>query len=235
VNWQLPGMSASELTGRIKEYLPNCSVVIMASVTQWAGMEDETKACGADRFLPKPLFTSALADCINECFGTGGAPAENDASDKPDCFAGRRVLLAEDVEVNREIVLALLEPTGLVIDCAENGAEALRLYTENPERYDMIFMDVQMPEMDGYEATRRIRALARPDAARTPIVAMTAGVFREDIENCLASGMDDHVGKPLDLNEIMLALRKHLPGESKTPAPPFSAPGDTSQSSAQIP
>jgi CheY-like chemotaxis protein len=114
------------------------------------------------------------------------------------------------VEINREIVLALLEPTSLVIDCAENGAEAVRMFREAPARYDMIFMDVQMPEMDGYTATRRIRALDIPRAKSIPIVAMTANVFREDVEECLAAGMNDHVGKPLDFDEVLDKLRRYL-------------------------
>jgi CheY-like chemotaxis protein len=117
------------------------------------------------------------------------------------------VLLAEDAEINREIVLALLEPTNLTIDCAENGVEAVRLFAENPLRYDAIFMDVQMPEMDGYEATRRIRNLDTPSAVTVPIIAMTANVFREDIEKCLAAGMNGHLGKPLDIGEVLTTLR----------------------------
>jgi CheY-like chemotaxis protein len=123
-------------------------------------------------------------------------------------FKGRRVLLAEDVEINREIVLALLEPTGLEIDCAENGKEAVRMFSENPGFYDMIFMDLQMPEMDGFEATRRIRSFDHPKAQQIPIVAMTANVFREDVEKCLEAGMNDHVGKPLDMEEVLSKLRK---------------------------
>ncbi|MDR2105977.1 MAG: response regulator [Coriobacteriales bacterium] len=126
------------------------------------------------------------------------------------CFTGCTVLLVEDLEVNREIVEALLEPTGLTIVSAENGREALRLFSEEPERYDMIFMDVQMPEMDGLEATRRIRALDIPRAGSVPIIAMTANVFREDVERCLAAGMDDHIGKPLDLASTLAKLRSYL-------------------------
>jgi signal transduction histidine kinase len=133
-----------------------------------------------------------------------GPPAETDS------FEGKRILLAEDVEINREIVLALLEPALVDIDCADNGAEAVRLFAETPEKYDMIFMDVQMPEMDGYEATNRIRALDNPKAKEIPIVAMTANVFREDIEKCFAAGMNGHIGKPLDIDELMSALRKYL-------------------------
>jgi CheY-like chemotaxis protein len=125
-------------------------------------------------------------------------------------FSGHTVLLAEDVEINREIVLALLEPMKLNVECAENGAEALRMFEENPERYDMIFMDIQMPVMDGYETTRRIRALESTRAKEIPIVAMTANVFKEDIERCLESGMNSHVGKPLIINEVAESLRKYL-------------------------
>jgi CheY-like chemotaxis protein len=100
----------------------------------------------------------------------------------------------------------------LKIDCAENGLQAVEMFTQNPERYDMIFMDVQMPEMDGYEATRNIRALPVPRAKTIPIIAMTANVFREDVENCLVAGMNGHVGKPLDYEEVVGWLRKYLTG-----------------------
>jgi CheY-like chemotaxis protein len=120
-------------------------------------------------------------------------------------------------------VLTLLEPTGLRIECASNGKEVLELYQKSPETYDMIFMDVQMPEMDGYEATRRIRAFEaeRRESAEAagqtegippiPIIAMTANVFREDIERCLSYGMNDHVGKPINLAEVMKKLHLYLP------------------------
>jgi len=104
----------------------------------------------------------------------------------------------------------LLEPTGMEIDCAENGEEAVRLFSSNPNKYDIILMDLQMPEVDGFEATRRIRALDFPNAREVPIIAMTANVFKEDIENCLAAGMNDHLGKPLDIKEVLTRLRKYL-------------------------
>jgi len=125
-------------------------------------------------------------------------------------FNGRRILLVEDVEINREIVMALFEPTKLEIDCAENGAEAVRKFNEAPDRYELIFMDIQMPEMDGYEATRRIRAIDNPKAKTVPIIAMTANVFREDIEKCLNAGMNDHVGKPIDFEEVTEKLKNYL-------------------------
>jgi CheY-like chemotaxis protein len=125
-------------------------------------------------------------------------------------FKGKHILLAEDIEINREIVLSLLEPTGIQIDCAVNGAEALRMFEGAPDKLDLILMDVQMPEMDGLEATRRIRALNSPRARAIPIIAMTANVFKEDIENCLAAGLNSHLGKPLDMDEVMRQLRLYL-------------------------
>jgi PAS domain S-box-containing protein len=125
-------------------------------------------------------------------------------------FAGRHLLLAEDVEINREIVLALLGPTLLDIDCALNGKEALSMFSKYPEKYDMIFMDVQMPEMDGYEATRSIRSLNIPNAKTIPIIAMTANIFKEDVEKCLESGMNGHIGKPLGPDEVLKQLRTYL-------------------------
>jgi len=125
-------------------------------------------------------------------------------------FTGRRILLTEDVEINREIVITLLEPTHLLIDSAENGLEAVRMFSENPGKYDLILMDLQMPEMDGYEATRQIRAFEDPHAKTVPIIAMTANVFREDIEKCLESGMNGHIGKPIDLEDVLKELRHYL-------------------------
>jgi CheY-like chemotaxis protein len=210
VDWNMPGMNGIELSRRIMGYNGDKSVIIMISSTEWSAIEEEAKSAGIKKFLTKPLFPSSIMDCINECLG---APvplaAKNDKPEEAVDFSGHRVLLAEDVEINREIVLTLLEPTNLVIDCAGNGEETLRLFSENPERYDMIFMDVQMPEMDGYEATRRIRASGVPRAEEIPIVAMTANVFREDIEKCLKAGMDDHIGKPLDFDDIVEKLRKY--------------------------
>jgi CheY-like chemotaxis protein len=174
----------------------------------------EMKAAGIKKFLPKPVFPSNVADCVSECLGL---PAENQAQSRAEeeetpCFEGFSIILAEDVEINKEIVLTLLEPTKLSVDCAENGFEAIRLYSEAPERYDMIFMDVQMPGLDGYEATRRIRALEAdsPGGRHIPIVAMTANVFREDIERCMAAGMDGHIGKPIDFDEVLQKLDEYL-------------------------
>jgi signal transduction histidine kinase/CheY-like chemotaxis protein len=226
VDWKMPGMNGVELCRRIKGK-GGASVVIMISAAQFTAVEIEAKAAGVDKFLPKPIFPSAVADCISECLGQGALTVEpGRRREKWDKFKGERILLAEDVEINREIVISLLEPLSLAIDCAENGVEAVKLFTEHPEKYDMIFMDVQMPEMDGYAATRLIRAFEEERGKNmaaehpqegprgVPIVAMTANVFREDIEKCLAAGMNAHVGKPLDLDEMLAVLRTYLPNRS---------------------
>jgi CheY-like chemotaxis protein len=215
VDWKMPGLNGIELSRKIKETGDPRSLVVMISAVEWNTVEGEAKQAGVDGFLSKPLFPSGIADCISRSLGTveqistvesGGEAIEN--------FEGRKIILAEDVDINREIVLTLLEPTGVTIDCAENGAEAVKLFKNSPGSYSMIFMDVQMPEMDGYEATRLIRAFEaeqpEKDAKRIPIIAMTANVFKEDIEQCLEAGMDGHIGKPLDFNEVMGKLRHYL-------------------------
>jgi len=127
-----------------------------------------------------------------------------------DLFAGKHILAADDVEINREILNALLDGTGVTIDSVENGREACDKFAANPEIYDLILMDLHMPEMDGYEATRVIRTMKLAKARTIPIIAMTANVFREDIEKCMLAGMNDHVGKPLDINTIIAKMKHYL-------------------------
>ena len=212
VDFHLPGMGGVELARRIKEKNSYPELVLMISATEWTAMQDQAKTAGVDRFMPKPLFVSAVNDCLCGYFDLSQACEEGaEKNGCPDgCFRGKTILLAEDIEINREIVLALLEPTGLEIVCAENGNEAVAMFSANPARFDMIFMDIHMPEKDGYEATREIRALDDPWARQIPIVAMTANVFREDIEKCLSVGMDDHVGKPVDIAVAIEKLKIYL-------------------------
>jgi len=125
-------------------------------------------------------------------------------------FTGHTILLAEDVSVNRQIILSLLKRTNINIECAENGAVAVEMFSADPDKYSLIFMDLQMPEMDGYEATYKIRTLGIPQAKKIPIIAMTANAFREDVENCIKAGMNGHVGKPFNINEVFGYLRKYL-------------------------
>jgi signal transduction histidine kinase/ActR/RegA family two-component response regulator len=127
-----------------------------------------------------------------------------------DDFSDKKLLLAEDIEINREILIALLEDTGIQIDIAENGLIALEIITADPEKYDIMFMDMQMPKMDGLETTRRIRALPALQNSKLPIIAMTANVFQDDINACIAAGMNDHIGKPINIDSVLEKLRKYL-------------------------
>ena len=125
-------------------------------------------------------------------------------------FAGKKLLIVEDVEINREIIVSFLEDTGISIDCAENGQEAVNMIAAAPDKYDVVLMDVQMPKMDGLEATRRIRALTVRRLKYFPIIAMTAHVFKSDVEECLEAGMDDHIGKPVDIDDVLKKLNRYL-------------------------
>jgi len=212
IDWKLSDMAGLDLASELKAIQGghDNKVITMLSSVEWSDIEETAKNAGVDGFLPKPLFPSAIVDIVNELVGAVQKQIHQVIESMPVDFSGKYILLAEDMEINREIVIALLEPTNLNIDCAEDGEQVVRMFREAPEKYELIFMDVQMPEMDGYEATASIRALDFPNAKTIPIIAMTANVFREDVERCLAAGMNDHIGKPLDIDEVMDVLKKHL-------------------------
>ncbi len=204
IDWYMPKMDGIGLTDWIRARGDSGAVILM-SVADWERLKDASANSSVDKHLSKPILSSSLVDCLNEFFG-----AVHDESALSNEFSGKTILVAEDIEINREILLSLVEGTGLNIDCVVNGKEALERIQQYPNRYDFVFMDIQMPLMDGLEATRRIRALPDPRAKRLPIVAMTANVFKEDIEGCRAAGMDGHIGKPLDINEVFAKLHQFL-------------------------
>ncbi|MDL2307366.1 response regulator [Desulfovibrio sp. OttesenSCG-928-C06] len=225
VDWKMPGMDGIELAGKIRNELAPEMVLIMISAVEWTDIEAKARQAGVDKFVPKPLFASTLVNSINECLSlaqyqnkTNGKGAA-DGQAAPDTVAGLfapgvfknfHILLAEDIAINSEIAITLLEDTGVKIDWAQNGLEAYQMFRDNQSTYDLVLMDIHMPEVDGYEATRRIRNIGSRKAMNVPIVAMTANVFREDIERCLAAGMNDHIGKPIDMDEIITKLGKYL-------------------------
>ena len=210
IDWHMPEMCGIELVQKIKQYgNTDQSVKVMISAQEWHSIEPEARAAGVNSFLQKPVYPSTIIDCLNHYVHvTGGVDKKHVMLEN--IFEGKHVLLVEDVKINREIVKAQLAATKIEIDCAENGKEAVSMFAEHPGKYDMIFMDMQMPEMDGLEATRKIRALDIPEAKQIPIIAMTANVFREDIENCLAAGMNDHIGKPLDFMVFIAKIKQQL-------------------------
>jgi len=211
IDWKLPDIDGLRLATELKAVASDRRqhIVMTLAAVEWHDIEDRAKAAGVDTILPKPLFPTAIANIVNAFLGVASMPVDESPTDTV-TFEGHRILLAEDVEINREIVQALLEPTRLTIDFAVNGVEAVRMFQQSPERYDAILMDVQMPEMDGHEATRRIRAHGSARAREIPIIAMTANVFREDVARCLEAGMNDHLGKPLEIDEVLKKLRHYL-------------------------
>ena len=208
IDWRMPGMNGIELTKKIKKITANKpSVVIMITAMDWEQIKDEALQAGVNKCLLKPMLSSMVIDCVNESLGIPDASDDENHIIAGE-FSGKTLLIAEDIEINREILIAFLEDTGLVIDCAENGKEALDMIASAPAKYDIVLMDVQMPIMNGFEATQHIRSL--PQCEKLPIIALTANVFKSDIEECLLAGMDDHLGKPLDIDKVLEKLRLYL-------------------------
>ena len=183
--------------------------ILLVSEQDWAQMEFRARRAGVDAFVPCPLFKSRLLETL--CSLMGQDEKDEDALQQETDFGQYRILLVEDNELNQEIAMELLSLTGVQVEVAGNGARAVELFTASPEGYfDLIFMDVQMPVMDGYEATRQIRRLGRRDAASVWIVAMTANAFVEDIRLSREAGMNDHVSKPVDFEHLQEILQKCL-------------------------
>lgn len=157
----------------------------------------------------EPNVGSCFSFTINFPLSTEDSHIISDVSISAD-LTGHTVLLVEDIDINREIALAFLDGTGLIVDCAENGEAALKMVSENPDRYNLIYMDIQMPVMDGLEATRRIRALSQENAAKIPIIAMTANAFAEDVAKCKECGMNDHISKPINLSLLIKKTCEYL-------------------------
>jgi len=175
-------------------------------------IEDEAKAAGANLFISKPLFQSTVCNVLMNL--SGGKYTKLTAAEEDYDFGGKRLLLAEDNALNREIATELLEMVNLKIDCAENGQEALdRFAASQPGYYSAILMDIQMPIMDGYEAARKIRSSAHAQAATIPIFAMTANAFTEDVSAALSSGMNGHIAKPIDTEVLYSTLQKCFEGK----------------------
>ena len=214
IDWHMPGLNGIELAKKIKEMQGDNAIIIMISVADWSVIEKEAVAAGVRHFVSKPLFPSVLINAINIAMGAEAAlPAPGGPDRRGEHrydFSRHTLLIAEDIIINQEIMSAILEKTGVSVDYAENGRIAVSMFCGEPDKYSLILMDVNMPEMDGYEATKAIRALDLAKAKIIPIIAMTANVFKEDIEKCIASGMDDHTGKPVDTDALLAMLDKYL-------------------------
>lgn len=207
VDWRMNGMDGVELTRRIKGSENGKTLVVIVSAYDLNEVEDRARDAGADHFVSKPLFQSTLYDVLMQ-LTNGGIQAKEQAPESYD-FTGHRVLLAEDMELNAEIATELLNMVNLKVERAENGQRALEMFSAcEPGYYDLILMDVQMPVMDGYEASRAIRGLSRADAASIPIFAMTANAFTEDVAAAISAGMNGHIAKPIDTNALYATINK---------------------------
>ncbi len=213
LDWKLPDRDGIATAREIRRLYGNDIPILLISAYDWSEVEDEAKEAGVTGFIAKPLFRSTLFYGLQPYVGDVSAGKEIEESSAADkvVLEGRRILLAEDNEINWEIASELLSALGLELEWAENGKICLEKFSQSPlYYYDAILMDVRMPVMNGYEATAAIRALDRKDAASLPIVAMTADAFAEDVKKCMDSGMNAHVAKPIDVKEVCRQLEKFL-------------------------
>ena len=215
VDWKMPGMDGIETINRIRSEIDSNIPILLISAYDWSDIEDKAKEAGADGFVSKPLFRSTLYDKISELIGkeTASQEPEDDRSD----LMGMHILVAEDNDINWEIISRILTSFGIKTDRAENGRICVDMISSAEEgSYDLIFMDVQMPEMNGLDATRAIRNLEDPKAASIPIVAMTADAFSENVTECLNAGMNGHIAKPIDIKLVVKEIRRIKEGRKRS-------------------
>ncbi len=208
IDWMIPDMNGIETARRIRKVVGEFTPIIIITAYDWADIEQEAYEAGVTAFVNKPLFMSDLKKTLAKCCDPDSVVVVEE--EKPD-YSGKKILLVEDNEMNREIACEILEEYGFVMDTAEDGTIAVeKMEKATPGQYDLILMDVQMPFMNGYEATRRIRAMSEPAIADIPIIAMTANAFEEDRQKAFESGMNEHIPKPVDVQQLVNTLSEVL-------------------------
>ncbi len=211
IDWQMPETSGVETARKIRSTVGDESPIIILTAYDWTDIEEEAKEAGVTAFCAKPLFMSDLKSALLAANNMELKTESDQAVWQAVDFSGKRVLLVEDIEMNREIAEVILTESGFEVESAPDGTDAVDMVKRSEEYYyDVVLMDVQMPIMNGYEATRTIRSLPREDVKTLPIIAMTANALEEDKEAALKSGMNDHIAKPLDIELFMDVLKKHL-------------------------
>ncbi len=211
IDWIMPDMNGIETVRRIRAIIGDSKPIIIMTAYDWTDIEQEAREAGVTAFCSKPLFMSELRDVLLSHFEEPKEPEEAAEEEPEEMFVGRRILLVEDNELNQEIAETILEEQGFDVELAEDGTVAVeKMEKAVPGQYDLILMDIQMPKMDGYEATRRIRSLEDKEKAGIPIYAMTANAFEEDRQKALEAGLDGHIAKPIDIANLMTVLKGAL-------------------------
>ncbi|MGN0617586.1 MAG: response regulator, partial [Ruminiclostridium sp.] len=212
IDWRLPDMNGIEVTRQIRALGDNTPIIILTAY-DWSDIEAEARAAGVTGFCSKPMFMSDLRESLLNALGHKHKEEERilPVSEETSGFEGKRLLLVEDNELNREIAYEILNEYGFILDTAENGKIAVdRIAASKPGYYDLVLMDIQMPVMDGYTATRSIRALEDNELSSVPIVAMTANAFDEDRKAAAKSGMNGFISKPINMEEVIGVLHDVL-------------------------
>lgn len=210
VDWLLPDMNGVEVARRIRKETGGGAPVIVLTAYDWTDIEEEAKEAGVVAFCSKPLFLSELRSCLNSVIKADEQSEKEDETKKTLHHSGR-ILLAEDIDLNQEIAVAILSDAGFSTEVADNGQIAVDMLKKSePGYYNLVLMDVQMPVMNGYEATKLIRQFDNKELASIPIIAMTANAFEEDKKEALQCGMNGHIAKPIDISKLLEMLDKIL-------------------------
>ena len=211
IDWRLPDMNGIEVTRQIRSLGDDTPIIILTAY-DWSDIEAEAREAGVTAFCAKPMFMSDIRDTLMTAIGQRQVEQEDTILPEAGSdFKGRCILLVEDNGLNSEIAMEILNEYGFLVDTAENGAEAVeKVKNSTPGNYDLVLMDVQMPVMNGYEATKQIRALDDPTLAGITILAMTANAFDEDKKTAMECGMDGFLSKPIVIEELIRTLQKNL-------------------------
>jgi Signal transduction histidine kinase len=210
LDWSMDDeMSGDKIAAEIQRVTNKSVEIVVISGTDWVHIEEKMSDLGLKHFLPKPVLPSALYNTIMNLVENVNDSDDYNQNGEYD-WQGKTMLLVEDIEINREIIISVLADTNIEIESAENGEIACNMFRENSDKYDIILMDIQMPVLDGLMATKRIRAFGTKKSAEIPIIAMTANAFKEDIEICIAAGMNSHIAKPIDADTICADIAKYI-------------------------
>ncbi|MDE6590796.1 MAG: response regulator, partial [Oscillospiraceae bacterium] len=212
LDWVMPGLSGLETAQLIQQDYPDKIRILLLTACDWSDIEQEARKVGIDHFMAKPFFVSTLKEALRQIMDR----QKKLKTVQSDIVRGKHILVVDDIEVNRIILIKILDTLGAVCDSAANGQDAVdKFNASQPGEYDLILMDVQMPVMDGYTATRTIRSSDHPSAKSVPIIAMTANAFVDDVRAAIESGMDAHIAKPVQIDNLKATIHQVLDGRTE--------------------